>query len=106
MDIGLGTSFAAVILMLLVQVVIILIVLMIFRPLFIWLFGVNEILAELRALRSELRGDTRQSTQRQPSNAPAPMFPAEPLERTVTAQGWGDAQADAESAARKMRFVD
>lgn len=104
MDVGLGTSFAAVVLMLLVQVVIILIVLMIFRPLFIWLFGINDILAELRALRNDIR---QSAQQRHPSSAPTAAFnPDQPRERTVSAQGWADAQSDAESAAKRMRYVD
>lgn len=104
MDVGLGTSFVATAIALIIQVMIVVGVLALLRPLFIWLFGVNEILAELRALR----GDTRQNTQRrEPSNAPAPMFnPDQPRERTVGAQGWGDAQSDAESAAKRMRYVD
>lgn len=103
MGIGLGTSFVATAFALVVQVLVVVAVLALLRPLFMWIFGVNELLAELRALR----GDTRQSAQqRQSSNAPAPMFAPEPREHPPSQGGWKVAQENAERAARKSAWPD
>jgi len=72
------------------------VVLVVTRSLWMWLFGVNEVLEELRAIRAELQ------RQNKPAVSSTPPLPAKQTPRTMPA-GWGGEDAD---VARKMRYTD
>ena len=95
MEFGTGSSFVAVAVALLIQIAIVVGVLALLRPLILWMFGINELLAELRALRNSVASLPRPQTQ-----APAPR------ESQATGAGWKGAEQAAQSAAQKMRYVD
>lgn len=70
-DVGLGSSFLALAVTLVFQMLIVIGILLITRPFLLWLFGVRELIEEVRALRAELARRATQAATRE-TTAPPP----------------------------------